>query len=105
MFSLLFIFATLLASDPDPRPAPSVESAPSDAPEKVALSALSWDFAYTANNGGIGGIWLYSRGQRRLLTAQFSLADHAAWSPDGRRIAFAGKVKNNWDIYVLTLDS
>jgi len=114
MNGLLLAIVLFLATDSDSPAAPGTPAeaaAPESSPERAAAAALPWDIAYTSNAGGSIGIWHLSHGQRRLLTGPFALATEPAWSPDGKRIAFAGRFKNNPDeqdkfnIYILTLES
>lgn len=66
----------------------------------------STTIAFTTNPGSGGQIWSVNvdatEESRRLVPR---IVTHPAWSPDGRRIAYAALRSGNWDIYIKDLPS
>jgi TolB protein len=61
--------------------------------------------AYTSNHGGTYDIWVYNlrNGEKKQLTNQLAdLESQPIWSPDSSRIAFVGKNRIIYIIYVHT---
>jgi Tol biopolymer transport system component len=101
MVMLLFLITLhlLFADDTGQLPSPSLSG------RGHATAHLRWDIAYTSTASGSAGIYLLSHGQSTLLSSRVPIAEQPAWSPDGKKIAFAGKRGENWNIYVLTIGS
>jgi Tol biopolymer transport system component len=60
-----------------------------------------------AATGGADQLWVAGRdcsGLRRLTSLISPATRYPAWSPDGRRIAFASTVEGNADLYVIGVD-
>ena len=70
--------------------------------------------AFTSQRDGGQGIWLVTLNSDRplgaeagkpfQLTSSPGLDQYAAWSPDGKKIAFQSNRDKNWEIYVIDAD-
>lgn len=117
-FTVLFIaaIASPLSAAPAPSPAPS--PTPSSTPPDVsrylnvrsaASPAISPDgsrVAYLSNQSGTAQLWLISAegGAPRQLTRYDDRVAFAAWSPNGRTLAFAKDASGNERFQLFLLD-
>lgn len=66
----------------------------------------TFEFAYTSNiDDERVGVFLHTENGERFLTSAFAGAEAPSWSPEGDRIAFHAKVRDQWDLYVMDVSS
>lgn len=94
----------------DNPPTPTVPLFPTDSPTITPIPdplRAGGSLVYTRRENGQDDLWVIGVGQTDPLRLTNNAADDRdpAWSPDGRRIAFASHRDDNWDLYIMEVDS
>lgn len=98
--------ASLFAANDTPEPTQGgANLLPTMIPTATALPQLlqvQGAIAYTAFEGGQSDIWAVPIDGRAPIRITNDAADERdpVWSPDGRRLAYAGRADDNWEIYI-----
>lgn len=104
--ALALAYARLRAPAPAARPSPVVAppaALPSATPEPWAESRIALGLP-EAGGRALAVLAADPAAPPRRLAGGFEAIEAPAWSPDGRRLAFAGRQAGNWDLYAIGSD-